>query len=706
MEQANGCGMGVAMGTIDLAVEPDFRLGPWLVRPSLGMACRDGAEVKLEPRVLLTLIVLVRAEGHPVSRTELMRTAWGLEVGDDAIGRCIGRLRAVLAVDGVIGFETIPKIGYRLTVATGGAASPAVEAHGPAPVPMRRRLSVRLWPGMALIVLLLAGGLLLLGGDQDTPPRVQVTPVTSDPGQEIQPALSPGGGQIAYAADRAGQGFDIWVQSLSGGTPVRLTDDPAPDLSPAWSPDGGRIAFVRLDPAGPCRILVQPVPSGPERQVAACTTFQEVKPAWRDNDHLVYADKADKTAPARLWSVALSGVEAGQPVPLTEPPADINSDGDPALSPDGNRLAFIRHRAIGVSDVIVRDLATGLERQVTQDGRKMHGLEWSGDGRWLYTTSSRAGDFGLWRVDPDGEAPQMRIAPGLNQLGRIGTGGDRVAVEMWTNRSTLLRLGPDGQQQAVVPPSNRLDWDPDVSRQGAVAFASDRSGMFEIWVADPGQAPTPVTQFQGPFTQSPRWAPDGKRLALISVVEGAPGLFILDRGSGRLRRVAADPGSEDRAPAWSRDGQRLYFASNRLGAWRIWITRPPYDQAMPITEAGWRVAKESADGRWLYLVRDGESGLWRQPADGGLPEKLADLPDASDDESWVVGPDGVYLIERPGDGQARILLLPADGGEMRRVGDLPDALYNSSLALDPDGRLIIGRYLGSLVDIVNVRLGD
>ncbi|MBJ7415970.1 MAG: winged helix-turn-helix domain-containing protein, partial [Niveispirillum sp.] len=105
----DGCGMGVAMGSIDLAVEPDFRLGPWLVRPSLGMAYRDGAEVKLEPRVLQTLIVLVRADGRTVSRAELMRTAWGLEVGDDAIGRCIGRLRAVLAIDGVIGFETIPK---------------------------------------------------------------------------------------------------------------------------------------------------------------------------------------------------------------------------------------------------------------------------------------------------------------------------------------------------------------------------------------------------------------------------------------------------------------------------------------------------------------------------------------------------------------------------------------------------------------------
>ncbi|MFV3130763.1 winged helix-turn-helix domain-containing protein [Niveispirillum sp. KHB5.9] len=699
--------MGVAMGNIDLAVEPDFRLGPWQVRPSLGMACRDGAEVKLEPRVLQTLIVLVRADGRTVSRAELMRTAWGLEVGDDAIGRCIGKLRAVLAVDGVIGFETIPKIGYRLNV-DGSIAEPVPELPELPPItpkPAKRSLPL-FWISIAGLAILAAAGSLILTRDGgDTAPQAQVVPVTSDPGQEVQPAISPGGGQIAYASDRGGGRFDIWVQSLAGGTPVRLTDDPTSDLSPAWSPDGGRLAFVRVDPTQPCRLVVQPVPSGPERIVGSCTIFREVKVAWLDNDRLVYADKQSSTAPSRLWSLPLSGPDAGTPKPLTEPPPGFNGDGDPALSPDGKRLAFMRHRAVGVSDVIVRDLATGAETQVTRDGRKLHGLEWSGDGRWLYTSSSRAGDFGLWRVDPDGREPQVRIAPGLNQLGRIGAGGDRVAAEVRINRSTLLRLSPDGTQDAMVPPSNRLDWDPDISAKGALAFASDRSGMFEIWVAEPGQAPAPVTQFQGPFTQSPRWAPDGRRLALVSTVDGAPGLFILDGTSGRLRQVAPDAGAEDRAPAWSRDGQRLYFASNRLEGWRIWITRPPYDQAMPITEPGWRVAKESADGRWLYMVKEGEGGLWRQLSDGGPAEKVADLPDAYDSESWVVGPAGVYLVERPGNGLARILLLPADGGPLRVAAELPDALTKSSLALDPDGRLVVGKYLGAMVDIVDVRIG-
>ncbi len=694
----------MAMGSIDLAAEPDFALGPWQVRPSLGLVTRDGAEVRLEPRVMQTLVVLARADGRTVSRAELMRTAWGLEVSDDAIGRCVARLRAVLSVAGVVGIETLPKIGYRLMVSfpEQDVIPQTEETPPPEPAPA---VGSRPWLPVAGMVLAMAvaAAVLWRPAGRDEVPSMQVLPVTSDPGREVEPALSPGGGQLAYAADRDGHGFDIWVQSLAAGTAIRLTDDADDDLSPAWSPDGGRIAFVRARPGQPCRILVRPVPSGPEREVGACATQGATKLAWLDADRLVYGDRVTAGEGARLRSLPLSGPQAGMPVALTDPPPGILGDGDPALSSDGKRLAYMRQRAVGVADIRVRDLATGQERQVTDDGRKLHGLDWSGDGRWLYVVSSRAGDFGLWRVDPMAVEPPLRLAPGLNQLGRVAAGGDRVVVEVRINRSALLRLDPQTGPIPAIPPANRLDWDPDVSARGALAFASDRSGMFEIWVADPGAAPVPVTRFAGPFTQSPRWAPDGRRIALVSVVNGAPGLFILDRANGKLKRVAPEAGGEDRAPSWSRDGQRLYFASSREGGWRIWITRPPYEEAMPITDMGWRAAKESADGRWLYLVHESQPGLWRQPADGGRPEKIGDLPAPYDAENWVVGPEGAYVIDRTQAEASRILLLPADGGPVQVAASLSDPLYKSSLALDPQGRLLVGQYRGTMVDLVEVR---
>ncbi len=271
-----------------------------------------------------------------------------------------------------------------------------------------------------------------------------------------------------------------------------------------------------------------------------------------------------------------------------------------------------------------------------------------------------------------------------------GGGGPAPPPPATSPTSALFRLLPDGRWERLpLGQGIPRDRDPDISAKGAVAFASDRSGHFDIWVADLDQPPAPVTAFKGAATGSPRWAPDGRRLALTSVADGAPALFILDRASDKLRRVAADPGAEDRAPAWSRDGQRLYFASNRLGGWRIWITRPPYQEAMPITEEGWLAAKESADGRWLYMVREGDGGLWRQPADGGIAEPVAPLPAAADSESWLPTRDGVYLLDRDADGTVRLLLLPADGGAVRALATAPGAVRQSTLTLDMGGRPVI-----------------
>ncbi len=63
------------------------------------------------------------------------------------------------------------------------------------------------------------------------------TPLTSDGGQNVQPAWSPDGKLIAYHSLRHG---GIWVIAARGGTPKQLTTIGA---RPAWSPDGRRIAY-------------------------------------------------------------------------------------------------------------------------------------------------------------------------------------------------------------------------------------------------------------------------------------------------------------------------------------------------------------------------------------------------------------------------------------------------------------------------------
>jgi DNA-binding winged helix-turn-helix (wHTH) protein/TolB-like protein/tetratricopeptide (TPR) repeat protein len=106
---------GSDASTIDLAREPPFRLGELLVRPAaLELVAADQSET-LERRVMQVLVALARRRGEVVSRDELIQACWGGRVvGDDAINRCVGRLRKLAAAHGGFSIETVPRVGVRL----------------------------------------------------------------------------------------------------------------------------------------------------------------------------------------------------------------------------------------------------------------------------------------------------------------------------------------------------------------------------------------------------------------------------------------------------------------------------------------------------------------------------------------------------------------------------------------------------------------
>jgi adenylate cyclase len=115
---------------IDLAQAPDLRLGTVLVRPSLSEVVAAGQAIRLQPRVMQVLVALARADGEVVSRDELLASCWGgLAIGDDAINRCIGRLRRLSEEEapGAFTIGTLPRIGYRLSPAADRASPPSVQ---------------------------------------------------------------------------------------------------------------------------------------------------------------------------------------------------------------------------------------------------------------------------------------------------------------------------------------------------------------------------------------------------------------------------------------------------------------------------------------------------------------------------------------------------------------------------------------------------
>jgi adenylate cyclase len=115
---------------IDLAREADLRLGSALVRPSLSEVVAANQTIRLQPRVMQVLVALARAAGEVVSRDELLASCWGgLVIGDDAINRCIGRLRRLSEEEapGAFTIGTLPRIGYRLSQVADRASPPPAQ---------------------------------------------------------------------------------------------------------------------------------------------------------------------------------------------------------------------------------------------------------------------------------------------------------------------------------------------------------------------------------------------------------------------------------------------------------------------------------------------------------------------------------------------------------------------------------------------------
>lgn len=102
---------------VDLAHESAFALGNAEIRPATREVIASNGRDVLEPKVMQVLVVLYHGRGEVVSRDELIARCWGGRVvGDDAINRCIARIRRLSETHGGFLLETIARVGHRLII--------------------------------------------------------------------------------------------------------------------------------------------------------------------------------------------------------------------------------------------------------------------------------------------------------------------------------------------------------------------------------------------------------------------------------------------------------------------------------------------------------------------------------------------------------------------------------------------------------------
>ena len=103
------------LGQIVLARESEFSLGGLRVCPARREVIAGENREQLQPRIMQVLVTLARRRGEVVSHDELIEACWdGFAVSDDAIHRCIARLRRLSEAHGGFTLQTVPRVGYQL----------------------------------------------------------------------------------------------------------------------------------------------------------------------------------------------------------------------------------------------------------------------------------------------------------------------------------------------------------------------------------------------------------------------------------------------------------------------------------------------------------------------------------------------------------------------------------------------------------------
>jgi eukaryotic-like serine/threonine-protein kinase len=414
----------------------------------------------------------------------------------------------------------------------------------------------------------------------------------------------------------------------------------------------------------------------------------------------------------------------------------------PVWSPDGARIAFVRCGP-GKCGIFTLPVGGGPEHKVRdlRDDR-YYGLAWSPDGRSIVYAErpTSAEPYGLFVLSLDtsvvrrlttpppgmgelrfafspdgGMLAVIRVANGVEVhvlsfdtgVGRVLLSGQREwfggvtwsadgrdlilsANQQGVRRLWRLPVAGGSLQQVAIAGEDA--YYPSVSAQSRLVFVREiRDWDISRMTLRPGKAPE-----LAPFPSStrldldPAFSPDGRKLAFVSERSGTREVWVSNADGTEPVQLTSISGLQAGRPSWSPDGRLLAFHAGgicvmdaRAGTQRR-ITK---DGEMPT----W-----SADGQWIYFLHNDGNGssIWKVGAAGGLAVQTV----ASEASAAREGPTGkeVYFAKIPGGIWRRSL---TGGEEMPVVPDftwlLPgywavfsDGIYYVVRQSLPDGTLV------------------
>ena len=281
------------------------------------------------------------------------------------------------------------------------------------------------------------------------------------------------GKEIVFSSNRGGL-WRLWRTSFSGGTPEPVNGVGEGAGGPTISPRGNRLAYVhrRVDvnlwrTPGPGWKGRRPAPM----KVIASSRADQEGAFSPDGKRIAFG--SDRSGSVEIWTCNSDGTNQAQLTSLKA--AD---SGAPRWSPDGKTIAFDA-RLEGHGDIFVISADGGAPRRLTTDPAENNVPTWSRDGKWIYFSSDRTGNWQIWKIPSGGgSAVQVTKNGGFSAQESL----DAKFLYIWAEEGTIWKMPVSGGETVPV-------------LQSVVVFAWWKIAPGGIYVVDGSTTSAPVRFF-------------------------------------------------------------------------------------------------------------------------------------------------------------------------------------------------------------------
>jgi len=397
--------------------------------------------------------------------------------------------------------------------------------------------------------------------------------LTSDDGVESNPAFSPDGQQIAFSAQYEGN-TDVYVVSVEGGVPTRLTWHPGADIVQGFTRDGQAVLFTSA--------------------------------------RAVFTGRY-----AQLFTISLEG---GMPEALPIPNAAQGVEGPGgriAYNPIAPRfLEWKQYRGGTVSRIWIYDPVGHEIQKVPQPETRSNDTDAMWIDERLYFRSDRNGEFNLFSFDPRTQEVRQLTRHEDFPVLSASAGGGVIAYEQagslhlfdpGTGRSSRLRIGVTADLPEVRPrfaSGTRWIRSAGLSPTGVRAVFEYRGEIVTV-PAEKGD-PRNLTRTTNWNERSPAWSPDGRQVAYFSDEGGEYALRIIGQdGRGPARTIQMEGHGFYDQLAWSPDGTKLSYTDNSQSLYWVDVesgVSTRIDGHRVYTPAGLPDPAWSPDSKWVAYV--------------------------------------------------------------------------------------------------------